>query len=164
VGLAMAEARRNQHKLAVVFIDLDHFKDVNDRMGHAAGDQLLVAIAARIKAAVREIDTVARIGGDEFAVALPRLESSDMAAHVVRRILAALQPEVCVDGVGLRATSSMGIALYPDHGADSPTLLERADRAMYRSKRSGRNAWHFWDENMPTDPDAPGSGNRAMAL
>lgn len=147
LNVAMAEARRNTRKLAVVFVDLDHFKSINDRLGHAAGDALLIGIAGRIKCAVREIDTLARMGGDEFALVLPNLESKALAGHAAQRILDALKQEIAVDGAGVQASVSIGIAIFPDDGIDSATLLQGADQAMYRAKQAGRNAYRYWEAN-----------------
>jgi len=160
LGVAMAEARRYKRKVAVVFVDLDHFKSINDNLGHAAGDTVLVAVAERIKGAVREIDTLARFGGDEFALVLPQLESKELSGHAARRILDAMRQEIPVDGAGVQVSVSIGIAIFPDDGMDTTTLLQRADWAMYRSKQAGRNTCHHWDANMQTDPDAPGTGTK----
>ena len=130
---ALKLARRRDERVAIAFIDLDRFKDVNDTRGHAAGDRLLAEVAARLAGAVRESDLVARIGGDEFCAILPAVADADAVRAVAERMLAALAG---ASGV----TASIGIALFPDHGAAGDELLRVADAAMYRVKGEGRNA------------------------
>jgi diguanylate cyclase (GGDEF)-like protein len=136
----MLRARRDAGRLALLFIDLDRFKQVNDEQGHAVGDWLLQAVAQRIQSCLRESDTPARIGGDEFLVLLPELHSPDAAMAVAEKIRRALEQDfVAPQDVVLRISSSIGVALYPDHGATEKDLLHVGDAAMYRAKRGGRN-------------------------
>ncbi|WP_152426648.1 putative bifunctional diguanylate cyclase/phosphodiesterase [Paramagnetospirillum caucaseum] len=145
---ALTHARRDGSLLALVFIDLDHFKVVNDTLGHRVGDELVRAVARRIAASVREGDTVARIGGDEFVVLLCAPESEDVVAEIVTRLIAEVSRPVMVEGHELCVGCSVGIALYPRDGGDSATLLMHADAAMYRAKDSGRSTFHFFTPEM----------------
>ncbi|ACB33564.1 diguanylate cyclase/phosphodiesterase with PAS/PAC sensor(s) [Leptothrix cholodnii SP-6] len=143
--LELARARRMQRHLAVMFIDLDRFKDVNDTLGHQAGDDLLVQAAQRIRAAVREIDTVARMGGDEFTILLPDLVAGDEVEPIARRVNLCLFKPFTLDGqTSVQISGSIGVALFPQDGETADVLLMHADQAMYESKRLGRNqARHF---------------------
>lgn len=134
--------------LAVLFIDLDHFKAINDSLGHPVGDQLLSRVARRFQACLRDGDFLARLGGDEFVVLLPDLVHSEDAAVVARKLLAALQAPMSIDGHDLVASASIGIALYPGDGDDVSTLLKHADVAMYCAKDQGRNAYHYFKPEM----------------
>ena len=142
--LALAQAHRNRRAMAVLFLDLDGFKTVNDGWGHAQGDMLLRDVASRLAGALRTGDTVARIGGDEFTVLIPELPQEDGAAEVSRKILRELERTFRVGASECRVTASIGIALYPRDGEDADTLLKRADAAMYRAKLAGGNGfvWH----------------------
>nr|WP_247887240.1 EAL domain-containing protein [Azospirillum sp. SYSU D00513] len=145
---AVQAARRYGRKLAFLFLDLDHFKTVNDTLGHQAGDQLLAAVALRLRAAVRMSDSVARMGGDEFVVMVEELEDSRDAAHTADRIMAALRTPFSLEGRELHVGVSIGIAMFPDDGADMPALLKNADTAMYAAKTAGRNALRFFSPAM----------------
>ena len=137
----LARARRAKSRLALLFIDLDKFKQINDELGHEVGDWVLQAVARRIQTCLRESDTAARIGGDEFVVLLPDLQSGEAALAVAEKIRSALAQELVTDqGLVLHISSSIGAALYPDHAGDEKELLRLGDEAMYRAKRSGRNA------------------------
>jgi len=136
---ALASARRESHGVALLYIDLDRFKPVNDTHGHAVGDLLLREAAQRMRDCVRESDTVGRFGGDEFVVLLPRVEVSDDALRVAEKIRSALVAPFLVSGLSLEVSSSIGVALYPDDGRSESSLLLAADRAMYEAKRSGRD-------------------------
>ena len=136
IGVALAEHRRLR-KLAVLFLDIDQFKQVNDSLGHGAGDELLKGVARRIRATLREGDTVARMGGDEFVVLLTGLESGEEAPFVGRKVLDALKTSVRLGDRELLVHASMGIAIYPDDGTDAGVLLKNADAAMYRAKEAG---------------------------
>jgi diguanylate cyclase (GGDEF)-like protein/PAS domain S-box-containing protein len=142
--LALAQARRGKRAMAVLFLDLDGFKAVNDGWGHAQGDALLRDVAGRLAGALRTGDTVARIGGDEFTVLIPELPHEEGAAEVSRKILRELERTFRVGDSEYRVTASIGIALYPRDGEDAETLLKNADAAMYRAKLAGGNrfAWH----------------------
>jgi len=136
LGHALAAARRDRAPLALFLMDLDRFKEVNDTLGHDAGDALLREVGQRIQEALRASDTVARLGGDEFAVLLPG-DDQESAVGAARKLLAALAAPVTLRDQGIVAGGSIGIALYPDHGEDAATLLRRADVAMYAAKRAG---------------------------
>ncbi|MHB8847247.1 MAG: GGDEF domain-containing response regulator [Burkholderiales bacterium] len=141
---AMALAQRQGKQLAVMFLDLDHFKHVNDTWGHAAGDELLQSVAKRLRGSVRSSDTVCRQGGDEFVILLAEVEDSHDAAHAAQKILAALAVPHVIGGVELTVTMSIGISVYPDDGQDVDTLIQRADLTMYCAKESGRNNYRFF--------------------
>lgn len=136
---ALSAARRNRHRVALLYIDLDRFKPVNDAYGHAVGDQLLREAAVRMRMCVRESDTVGRFGGDEFVVLLPHIDSIHDAELVAEKIRVALAESFQIDGLRLDVSSSIGIAVYPEHGADDVSLLLHADGAMYAAKHGGRN-------------------------
>ena len=142
---ALAQAEREGTGLGVFFVDLDHFKAVNDRLGHTTGDHLLQAVAERLNAAVRETDTVCRFAGDEFTVVLPRLKGHDAAAGIARKLLTRLEAPLHMDGHELQITCSVGIALYPYSGATPAALIQRADQAAYRAKEAGRNTYAIDD-------------------
>lgn len=141
VAMAILHARRNHSAMAVVVLDLDGFKQINDSLGHAAGDAVLKSVAKRLVATVREEDTVARVGGDEFLIALWQVSSAEDAASVVQKLIEALaQPhDIEIDSVCV--TASAGVGFYPADGEDAGTLIESADQAMYRAKRGGKNAY-----------------------
>ena len=145
---AIAGAGRHGHRAAVMFIDLDRFKNVNDMLGHGVGDQLLVQAAARLEACAREDNVVARLGGDEFAVVLPWLGANERnsgdAALIANRIIDALAQPFHLQGQQLFVSASIGIATYPEDGASAEQLLKSADTAMYGAKNSGRNTWQFY--------------------
>lgn len=135
---ALARTRRHQSRAAVLYIDLDDFKQVNDSLGHTAGDRLLQAVAGRLQQCVREEDTVARLGGDEFAVLLEDVHEPEAAASVAEKIRSAIACPISIESRQLHILPSIGIALYPDHGATIGQLLEHADKAMYTAKKAKR--------------------------
>ncbi len=146
-AIALAGAKRNYTVLALLFIDLDDFKQVNDRNGHAAGDLVLQETAKRLKTALREYDTVGRIGGDEFLIILGNLDNDDMNLFMIaERLLSAVSEPVKTGNSLLTITASIGGALYPQHGDDLFTLRRNADRAMYAVKRSGKNSFRIFSE------------------
>jgi len=147
IGQAIALAARDARQVAVLFLDIDHFKNINDTLGHRVGDLLLVEVARRLQHSVREADTVARVGGDEFVVVLTELES-DTALRVGTKLLRTLSQPYAVDGQELAVTPSIGIAVYPEDGTDFETLYQRADTAMYRVKEEGRNDLRFFTREM----------------
>ena len=151
---AIARARRYKKQLAVLFIDLDDFKRINDTLGHATGDQVLQSVALRLKACVRESDTVSRRGGDEFVVLLSEITRADDAAHSADKLIAAVTAAHTVAGQDLLVTASIGISIYPRDAADAESLLKCADAAMYRAKTRGGNHYGFFEQN--TNPGAPG--------
>jgi diguanylate cyclase (GGDEF)-like protein/PAS domain S-box-containing protein len=140
-------ARRSDEPLAVLFLDLDHFKNINDSLGHRVGDSLLAQLASRLRGAVREQDTVARTGGDEFVLVLPLTDIAG-AAHLATKLMALANAPFQVEGQELTVTPSMGIAMFPTDGDDFDTLCKCADAAMYRAKRDGRNAYRFFTSEM----------------
>jgi diguanylate cyclase (GGDEF)-like protein/PAS domain S-box-containing protein len=148
IGQAIAQAQRNSGVLALLFIDLDRFKTVNDSLGHPVGDRLLQAVAARLVTCTRSSDTVARIGGDEFVVLLGNLDRPETARHVAQKVLDALSEPVTLDGHELKVTPSVGICAYPHDGKDVETLMRNADTAMYHAKQMGRNNYQFFTQAM----------------
>lgn len=146
--LALAAARRHQAMLAILYIDLDHFKQVNDTLGHHAGDALLKEVALRLVRCVRGADTVSRHGGDEFLVLLADVGGSEQAAHVAGAILRALAQPCQVDGHPLTVSASIGISIYPNDGDSMDDLIGRADVAMYHAKQGGRNSFQFFNPAM----------------
>jgi len=147
---AIALARRQRRRAAVLFLDMDRFKHVNDSLGHAMGDKLLLSVAGRLLACVRVSDTVSRQGGDEFIVLLPDIDRPQDAGHFAAKILGALALPHRIDGEELRVTISIGIALYPDDGQDVDTVIKSADTAMYHAKENGRNNYQFFAQDMNT--------------
>ena len=145
---AIALARRNHSAAAVLFLDLDNFKTVNDSLGHSTGDLLLCAVAHKLVAAVRDSDTVSRQGGDEFLIILGGLTDDEAATTAAVKILDQLSAPFVIAGVEVSTTGSLGIAVFPRDGADADSLLKHADLAMYRAKDAGRNAFRFFDAEM----------------
>jgi len=141
-------AVRRNTMIAVVFIDIDHFKTINDSLGHAAGDLVLQAVANRLRTCLRIGDTVARIGGDEFVVLLEGNSKRDTFERVAHKLADSLTDAFDIDGREMYVAASMGISVFPQDGTDSETLLRNADTAMYRAKTAGRNCWRFFDESM----------------
>jgi diguanylate cyclase (GGDEF)-like protein/PAS domain S-box-containing protein len=143
----LAIAERDKSELALIFLDLDHFKRINDSLGHSIGDDLLCAVAERLTTAIRKVDTLARLGGDEFIFALPGIPAA-AAAEVARRLLEVCASPFSVGGHDLTITPSLGISLYPRDGKDLEALLRNADTAMYKAKELGRNAFQFYSCEM----------------
>lgn len=141
---ALAHAARNNEGLAVLFLDLDHFKLINDTLGHTLGDWLLVRVAERLRRITREVDTVARLGGDEFIMLLPGVHASEDAARVAQKILATIDDPFQHENHELFVTTSVGISFFPADGEDPETLIRSADNAMYRAKELGRNNYHLF--------------------
>ena len=148
LGQVLTQARRNDWKIGVLFVDLDRFKAINDTFGHGAGDELLRQVAARIKNAVRSGDTVGRLSGDEFAVVLSDLAKAEDAALVSQKIVAALAAPYMLEGHQTYITASIGIALFPDDGGEPDVLIKNADTAMYRAKEQGRDNYQFYLPQM----------------
>ncbi len=147
---AISSALRHPKIIAIMFIDLDRFKIINDTLGHNVGDMLLQSVALRLKGAVRQNDTVSRLGGDEFVILLSEIEKAQDAALVAQKILHELSLSFTVYGHELNITASIGISVYPDDGNDVQTLMKNADTAMYHAKEHGKNAYQFYKENMNT--------------
>ncbi|MEJ1378264.1 MAG: EAL domain-containing protein [Candidatus Sedimenticola sp. (ex Thyasira tokunagai)] len=147
---ALQRAHREKQNVAVLFLDLDRFKLINDSMGHPVGDKLLQTVARRLVAQIREGDTVARLGGDEFTIVLESLTNPEDAAHVAQKILKAMEVPVEVDGQELLVSFSIGISIYPEDGHDVDTIIRNADAAMYRAKELGRNRYQFYTDELTT--------------
>jgi diguanylate cyclase (GGDEF)-like protein/PAS domain S-box-containing protein len=145
---AVTHAQRSRTKLALLFLDLDHFKNVNDSLGHTAGDALLKEVTLRLGECVRDSDTISRQGGDEFLIVLSDLTDTDAAIPVLAKIMERLQESFLIDGIEVSTSVSMGIAICPDDGNHFDALLKKADMAMYRAKEAGRNSYRFFDEAM----------------
>jgi len=154
LSLAIAHARRNTSAMAVLFLDLDGFKQINDTLGHDAGDTLLSMVADRLVAAVREEDTVARMGGDEFVIGLWELSHADDVATLVSKVIEAVSQPYRIQGRDVRITASVGVAIYPLHGEEVESLMKSADLALYEAKRAGKNVYRI----------AASTGLLAMAL
>ena len=147
---AIALARRHGHHLAVLFMDVDRFKDINDSLGHAIGDQLLQQIGGRLSACVRSSDTVSRQGGDEFVLLLSEITQAEAAGDRTQHIINALTEPYTVTSREIHITVSVGISVYPSDGEDAATLMRAADTAMYQAKERGRNNYQFFTPEMNT--------------
>ncbi len=143
---ALARARRDKTKIAVMFIDLDNFKPINDAMGHIVGDKALKLIAKRLSSCLRETDTVARFGGDEFVVILTDINNREDASNMAQKLNASLSKPINLGGKKISMGASIGIAFYPDHAKTPETLLSMADKAMYVVKNKGKKSYHFSTE------------------
>ncbi len=146
--LAVAQAHRHNQRLAVLFLDLDRFKVINDSLGHSVGDELLRQVAERIQEYVREGDTVARLGGDEFTLLVPGISAEEDAAKIARKICEAIHDPFWIDGRELFVTTSVGVSVYPFDGHDGETLVRNADSAMYRAKEQGRDNYQLYTPAM----------------
>lgn len=149
---AQAHARRYSQLAAVLFLDLDEFKAINDKWGHATGDRLLQMVAQRLSRCIRETDTVARVGGDEFTLVVRDIDTVHQAERVARKVLRALTRSFRVTEAEISISASIGISLYPGDGLDADLLIQKADRAMYRAKERGKNAVQIYDESMNSHP------------
>ncbi len=148
IALAIASAIRHKHQVALLFLDLDGFKHINDSLGHPAGDKLLQSVARRLGTCVSVLDTVSRQGGDEFVVLLARVGPADQVATTARKMLEAVAGPHMIDGDDLHVTTSIGISLYPDDGRDAETLIKNADTAMFQAKENGRQIYQFFEPDM----------------
>jgi len=146
---SVALAKRNRNKTAVLFLDLDGFKRINDTLGHDAGDLLLKGVSARLKKSIRNSDTVARVGGDEFIVVLDSIGTDENAAHVANKIIAALSDVFDLKGMPSRVGASIGISLFPDDSDNPVKLVKQADQAMYLAKQGGKNTYRFYHDILP---------------
>ncbi len=151
LGQAVDHAQRSKHLSALLFLDLDQFKRVNDTLGHEVGDELLQEVSMRLTNCVRKEDTVARLGGDEFTVLLFDIKSPSDASYVADKILSTLRQPLNISGHQLVVTTSIGITIVPQDGTDPNSLMKNADLAMYRAKEHGRNTYHFYSEEMNTN-------------
>jgi diguanylate cyclase (GGDEF)-like protein len=148
LGLAMRQADRNASGLAVLFLDLDRFRHINDTLGHAAGDGLLQQVALRLGACLRSCDTLSRRGGDEFTVVLPELKEQNDAAHIAGKLVHCVRPSFRVAGKPLNISASVGIASYPQDGKTADELIANADVAMYKVKARGKNGHAFFAHSV----------------
>src|SRR6185295_6243198 len=146
LNVAIQNARRYNRNFAVLFIDLDRFKNINDTLGHEAGDKLLQEMGARLTQTVRSSDVVARLGGDEFVILIQEVSEAKQVAVVSRKILSTLIEPVFMQGQECRVTASIGICMYPSDAQDEQALMKNADIAMYRAKDDGKNTYKFYSE------------------
>jgi len=152
LSMALVHARRNKSSMAVLYLDLDGFKQINDTLGHGVGDVLLAIVAERLVAAVREEDTVARLGGDEFIIALWHVSGTDYAASVALRVIEAVSQPCVIEGHTVSITTSAGIGVYPEHGEDADTLMKSADLALYEAKSTGKNTYRISERSQHAPP------------
>ena len=145
---AAAAARRGEHSVAMLYLDLDNFKNVNDSLGHSSGDTLLKQVSERLSSLLRTADTVARLGGDEFLLLVPEVDEVDAVAEIANKVVSCLMAPFEVIGMDIFAGCSLGITMFPADGTDFDSLMKKADIAMYRAKEAGRNAYRFWDNEM----------------
>ena len=145
-NIAAALAHRNKARLAVMSLDLDKFKTINDSLGHDAGDQVLKAVSVRLTGIIRASDTLARVGGDEFMLVMMETKRMEDSTDIARKILAAFKEPLMVDGHQLQLSTSIGIAIYPEDGQDMETLTKQSDAAMYYSKGHGRDQFKFFGD------------------
>lgn len=148
IKLAIKHAQRNRNCLAVLFLDMDNFKLVNDTFGHAVGDQLLQEIALRLTSCVRKSDTVARLGGDEFVLLLPQIANPDSAAVIAENIIRTVVKSWVYKGQELVVCASVGISIFPNDGEEAEILIKKADKAMFHAKELGKNNYQFFNEAM----------------
>jgi len=151
LAASLQAARAGGWRLAVMFVDLDHFKELNDSLGHEAGDGMLCEVARRLKTALKGHSVAARLGGDEFLVLLPTVLPADDPVALADQLLASLGQPLQLSGQEIRPSASVGVSLFPDDGVDATTLLRLADLALYRAKQGGRNAVHFYEAGMDAD-------------
>jgi diguanylate cyclase (GGDEF)-like protein len=145
-AIAAALAHRNKFKLAVMSLDLDKFKAINDTLGHNAGDQVLKVISTRLTGIIRASDTIARVGGDEFILVMLETKQKEDATVIAQKILDAFIEPLSIDGHQLHLSTSIGIAIYPEDAEDMKTLIKKSDAAMYYSKGHGRNKFKFFSD------------------
>jgi diguanylate cyclase (GGDEF)-like protein len=154
----MTQCQRHNQSLAVLYLDLDGFKHINDKHGHKAGDELLVAVSRRMKAALRDVDTLARMGGDEFVAVLTDMDSAQDCIQLVNRVLQACALPVYINGQDVQVTASIGVTLYPQDNAEADQLMRHADQAMYEAKQTGKNKFHMFDSAQDAE-----AKNRSIA-
>ncbi|WP_275097015.1 EAL domain-containing protein [Sedimenticola hydrogenitrophicus] len=153
LGLAISQAKRNGNQLALMYLDMDRFKVINDSLGHVAGDQLLQTVANRLRNCLRDSDTLARVGGDEFNLLVPEVTGRVDAIRLVEKVLANLKAPIFIDGVEVFVSFSIGIALFPDNGETMDALIKHADIAMYHVKRRGKDGYEFFSNEMKGSAD-----------
>jgi diguanylate cyclase (GGDEF)-like protein len=151
LGQALAHARRERNGTAVLLLDLDDFKGINDTLGHPAGDRLLCLVATRLGGTIRASDTLARLGGDEFALVQPAINGPADAAALARKLVDVLEAPFTLEGQKLHVSGSIGAALFPVDGGDADALLKNADLALYRAKREGRGRIRFFEPTMDAE-------------
>jgi diguanylate cyclase (GGDEF)-like protein len=154
LGQSLAMADREGYAVALLYLDLDGFKPVNDNLGHAVGDLVLKAVANRMSARIRKSDTVSRMGGDEFTLILPHVMNREDAARVGRDLLRALADRFFIDGHTISLTASIGVSVYPDEASSAGALIHQADSAMYVVKHAGKNDLRFFTTMMETPGEA----------
>ncbi|MCP1676759.1 diguanylate cyclase (GGDEF)-like protein/PAS domain S-box-containing protein [Natronocella acetinitrilica] len=164
MNLAMSAAHRHRKQVALLFVDLDHFKRINDSLGHGVGDQALRAIAERISGCVRKTDTACRLGGDEFVILLGDIDGPDDAAHIAEKVLAAITTPLRISGQTLQVSASVGISIHPGHGVDAEIIIRQADAAMYQTKADGRDGYRFFEPDIKTDGPERRSDNRPTGV
>lgn len=144
------KSNRNGQSLSLMFLDLDHFKDINDTLGHDKGDKLLKEVADRLTSCVRETDTVSRLGGDEFAIILPEINNKARIETIAQKIINKLSSPFYLDKkqIDYYISTSIGIVIYPDDGSDMKSLMKHVDQAMYAAKQSGRNRFNYFTRSM----------------
>ena len=148
LSLALTNAQRHRQKFAVMILDLDRFKSINDSLGHTVGDEELRLVGARLKGLLRKSDTVARMGGDEFILLLPEITCTDDVTGIAQKILRIIREPIEFDGHSLDLSTSIGIALYPDNGEDGDIVMKRADIALYDAKNKRRGIFQSYSEEM----------------
>lgn len=148
--LALKQASRDHHMVAVMYLDLDNFKEINDSLGHAAGDELLTAVAQRLKTCLRDSDTITRIGGDEYSILLSKADSEDDVTMITKKVALACNQPFVIDHHSIHTSVSIGISLYPSDGKDPEALIKNADLAMYAAKKQGKNNFQFYNPAMNT--------------
>ena len=144
----LEQAKRNGNAAGLLFVDLDGFKEINDRLGHDSGDEVLRTVARRLRECVRESDVVARLGGDEFTILLPELQNPAQAGAVATKLVACLSQDIVLCGETARVSASIGISIYPSDGSDANRMLKAADEAMYRAKAAGKNRFVFYGDRV----------------
>ncbi|WP_162634945.1 diguanylate cyclase domain-containing protein [Pseudomonas putida] len=159
---AIARGHRAGSRVAVLFLDLDHFKEINDRLGHGVGDSTLTTVAMRLKSCLREVDTVARLGGDEFAMVLEDIHEIEQVTPIARKLLISVGEPIVVDGHRVSVTHSIGVSIYPDHGDCPKQLVKLADEAMYEAKNAGKNAVRFCGAPCGSEPARDGGVSGAI--
>lgn len=145
---AIQISERSHVKFAVLFLDFDHFKKINDSLGHDQGDELLIIMARRLQLCTRKADTISRLGGDEFTILIPEIKSRQEVDHIATKLISSLRKPIRLKGQQITVTCSIGITIYPDDAQDANTLLKNADLAMYKAKDEGRNLYHYFSEDM----------------